>query len=272
MNKSLHIHQLLAITLSLSVMFLMVSCDKEPVDERPELPFLGSLLMDFSDFNQPTGGSKSSAVTYENFLHASISVLFWNVVTTTTLAVPVAAYTYALQQDPEYLGDHTWEWSFDFDLDQKSYTATLTAVRINNEEFSMEMVISVPGTSGSKVKWFDGVVRYDHTHAIWNLYNAQGVKILEAEWNKNFETGEGDLTYTFVEQNQDETGSYITYAEHPEAVFDASYTISLAQVETFIEWNSTSIEGRVKDLVKFGDSDWHCWDSKTNGLVDMVCE
>jgi hypothetical protein len=271
MKRYLNVQRLVAVVLSVSMLYAITSCDKEPVSERPELPPLESLVMDFSDFSQQPGGVKDTEVTYENFLHAYFSVVFWNIASVTTLAVPIAAYTHAFQQEPEYLGDHTWEWSFEFSLGSGSYTATLTGVRINNEEFSMEMVIASSAAPEQGMKWFDGVVRYDHTHASWNLFGEGGVKMLEAEWNKDFETEAGDLTYTYVEPDREETGSYIMVSYMPDAVYDASYTISLANGETLIEWNTTTLEGRVKDLAAFGDSEWHCWDSAANGLADMIC-
>lgn len=228
--------------------------------------------MDFSDFNQLPAGAKSTAATYENFGHAYFSVLAWNIVQTVTLIIPVTAYAVALQQDPVYLGDHTWEWRFDVPVNQHTFTATLTGARINNEEFSMEMVIALASAPEEGVKWFDGVIRYDHTHATWNLYKEGSIKVLEAEWNKDYETGEGDLTYTYVEPGQEQTGSSIMMAYMPDEVYDASYIISLAANETVIQWNTTTIEGRVKDQAKFEDTEWHCWDSFDNGLGDKVCE
>ncbi len=257
-----------------SMLWVSVSCDREPVEGRPDLPPMESLVMDFSAFDQQPGGMKGSIFTYENFLHAYFSVMFWNVASTATLAVPVAAYAHALNQDAVYLGDNTWEWSFGFSLQGASYEATLTGARLNNEEFSMEMVISMAGSPGQSMKWFDGVVRYDHTHASWNLYGEQGVKLLEAEWNKDFETEASELTYTYVEPGQEETGSFISYSSHPGEVYDASYTISLTGGEVLIEWNTTTLEGRVKDSSSFGDSEWHCWASRSaeGGLADVVCE
>jgi len=58
----------------------------------------------------------------------------------------------------------------------------------------------------------------------------------------------------------------------PGAVYDAAYTVSMAEGLTNIEWDITTIEGRVKAPVFFEDDSWHCWDSHSNGLVDMVCE
>ncbi len=261
-----------AIILSAVMVIGMVSCDKEPVNERPELPPVESLVMDFSDFSQQPGAMKGTSETYENFLQAYLSVMFWNVTSTVTMAVPVAAYLYALDQEPDYLGDHTWEWSFDFTVQGVSFEATLTGKRISNEEFSMEMVIASAAAPEQGVKWFDGVVRYDHTHALWNLYNESGTRLLEAEWNKDFETEAGDLTYTYVQPDQQETGSYIQYAYDPVAVYDASFTISLSGGQTWIEWDTETLEGRIKDEVKLGDSEWHCWESAANGLADTVCE
>lgn len=273
MRKQLNFRSLISIMLALSLLISFTSCDKEPVDDRPALPPLESLVMDFSDFSeQQPGGMKSTEASYENFLHAYLTVAFWNVASTVTFAVPVAAYAVALNQDPEYLGDHTWEWAFDFPVNQKNYTATLTGTRISNEEFSMEMLISESGSIDQGVKWFDGIIRYDHTHATWNLYEEGTVKVIEAEWNKDYETEAADLTYTLVKTGHNEAGSYIMLEYMPEVFYDASYTISLVAGMTVIKWNTETIEGRVKAPTKFEDSDWHCWDSAANGLVDKVCE
>ncbi len=272
MKKYLKFKSIVAISLALSLLFSFTSCDKENLDERPDLPPLESLVMDFSDFDETPGGKKALEITYENFHHSYFSVVFWNVATTVTLAVPVIAYGHALQQTPVYLGDNTWEWSFDFPLLNLNYTATLTGERISNEEFSMNMVIALALTPELGIKWFDGVIRYDHTHATWNIYKEGSVKVLEVEWNKDFEMEDADLTYTYLEPEQEETGSYIMFSYIQTEVYDASYIISLANGETQIEWNATTIEGRVMDLVKFEDSAWHCWESKTIGLMDKDCD
>jgi len=272
MKKYMNFRSLVSISLVISLQFIFISCDKEPVDERPELPPVESLVMDFSNFSEPPGGMKGTEETYVNFYHSYFTVLFWNLATTVTMALPVVAYGHVLQQTPVYLGDRTWEWSFNFPINSLNYTATLTGSRISNEEFSMEMVIALATAPDQGVKWFDGVVRYDHTHATWNLYKEGSVKVLEAEWNKNFETEEADLTYIYVEAGKEETGSYIKLAYMPEELYDAAYTISLAANETIIQWNSITIEGHVKDLDKFADSQWHCWDSAANGLADKVCD
>lgn len=272
MKKPYVIRSLVALSLFISLMLPFTACDKEPVDERPELPPMESLSMDFSDFESAPGGTKGTAVTYGNFTHSYLSVIFWKVSSTVMMTLPVAAYGHALQQEAVYLGDHNWEWSYDFTFEDLDYTATLTATRISNEEFSMEMILAHAAIPGQGVKWFDGVIRYDHTHALWNFYKQGTIKVLEAEWNKNFETEAGDLKYTYTEADQNETGSYILFKYMPGQVYDAGYTISLAAGTTEIEWNITSKEGRVKDPQKFGDSNWHCWDSQANGLADKECD
>ncbi len=214
---------------------------------------------------------KAAEGTYVNFLHSYLTVFFWNVATTVTFAPPIIAYAYSLQQTPEYLGDNTWEWAYSVAVGQDSLMVTLTGARINNEEFSMEMIIASSQAPEAGVKWFDGVVRYDHTHADWNFYKEGSVKALEAEWNKDFETEVADLTYTYTEAGNEQNGSYIMLAYDPAEVYDASYSISLAAGMTNIEWNTTTKEGRVKDEVKFGDTEWHCWDTHANGLVDKIC-
>lgn len=272
MKKRIELNRLLAILIAITLVTAIGSCDKEPMNERPELPPLESLVMDFSDFSQLPAGAKGTAETYENFAQAFVTVQFWSWASLATVALPATAYAHALQQDPEYLGDHTWEWSFGLDLQEESYEVVLTGERINNAEFSMEMVIYSTAQPEQGMKWFDGVVRYDHTHAEWNLYGEGGVKMLEAVWNKNYETEAGDLTYTYVEPDQEETGSSIIYSYMPEEVYDASFSISLSDGMTVIEWNTTTLGGRIQDESKYGDTAWHCWESAENGFADTECE
>ncbi len=266
------LRSIFVIALAATVLFAVSSCDKEPVDERPELPPVESMMMDFSDFSELPAGSKASAYTYQNFPHSYLTVGFWNIYATLVSALPLAAYAHLLGQTPEYIGDNTWEWSVEFVLNNLNHVATLTAERINNEEFSVEMLIGQAAPPDSALLWFDGVVRYDHTAAVWNIYKNGTIAVLEIEWNKDFETGEADLTYTNTEAGQAETGSFIMFEYIPGGVFDAAYTVSMASGLTNIEWNTSTIEGRVMNPLFFGDDAWHCWDSYANGLVDKICE
>ena len=266
--------------LILSLLFISTSCDKEDIDNRPELPPVESLVMDFSDFQDNPADIKGLAVpgkgvaeAYVNFVHAYLNVSFWNAFTTGSLLLPVSSYAYALQQTPEYAGNDTWKWSYQFDIDvlELSYTATLTGKRIDNETFSMEMNIALTSLPAVKFTYFDGVCRYDHTHAEWNLYknvNGTSVKTIEVEWDKDFVAGDASLRYTYVEPGQVETDSYILWEYTPGADYNAAYTISLATGMINIEWDTTTKAGRVKDPANFEDDAWHCWNDL---LVDITC-
>lgn len=254
-----------------SISLFNTSCDKENLDERPELPPLESIQMSFSDFDTQPAGTKGITDTYYNFVHSYVNVAFWNGVAALTTALPVAAYLHLLNQDPEYLGDSTWEWTYDFTHNDIDYIATLTGERISNEEFSMEMVIATAALPALGTKWFDGIVRYDHTHAEWNLYYSEGgiaIKALEVEWDKDFELNTSEITYTYLVPGQANTGSYITAGTDPALDYDAYYLISISTGVINIEWDTDTKAGRVKDPVYFEDSNWHCWNSY---LLDIDC-
>jgi hypothetical protein len=266
------IFKLAGLAMAVSVLFVSTSCDKEPVGNRPVLPPVESLKMDYSDFNAAIGDKKASVASYVNFNHAFASLVFWSGVSAASTALPVAAYGYALEQEAEYLGDNSWEWSYDFEWNQVNYTATLTATRISNEEFSVEMLIGLAVMPGEGVRWFDGVVRYDHTHASWTIYREGDIEKLDIEWTCDFEQDDASLQYTYVEPDMNETGSFILYEYASQELYDASFSVSLSSGSTLIEWDTTSREGRVQDETKFGDALWHCWDSLENGLADKSCE
>ena len=272
MNNKLIVKRPVAILLAITLLIVSTSCDNEPTENRPELPPLESLMMTFADFDGPIALTKASGEPHLHFNYAFTSLVFWSGASALTMALPVAAYTYALEQGVEYLGDNSWEWNYSFQSSGLDYTATLTATRINNEEFSLEMMIASSATPDQGVRWFDGVVRYDHTQANWTIYKDGSIEVLEVAWTKDKELGDASLLYTYVEPDMIETGSYISYDYAPLEVYDASFTLSRSTGTTLIQWNTTSKEGRVQDEARFGDAEWMCWDSLEMGLVDKVCE
>jgi hypothetical protein len=269
MRKRLNLKALLMLAIFGTSLFMVSSCSKE---DPPELPPIESMLMDFSVFEEEPGQAKGTQETYWNFIYSAATVTIVSAAVQVYSVLPVAAYAKALQQSPVYMCDHVWEWSFDFMLNNLQYSATLTGERISNEEFSMEMVIGLTAVPSSSVKWFDGEIRYDHTHAIWTFYEEGSIPALEVEWNKDFETEAADLTYTIVKTGHPEVDSYISYTYIPGAEYDASFEISVTAGITEIEWNTATLKGRVMSVAHFQDDAWHCWDSQANGLMDIICE
>jgi len=270
-DRGSKIIRLAAIVLTASFLLVSTSCDKESRENRPELPPVESLMMSFSDFDEARGDTKASGESNLHFNYAFTSLIFWSGASVVTLALPVAAYTYALEQGVEYMGDNSWEWQYSFHWGGLDYTATLTATRINNEEFSLEMLIATAAMPDQGVRWFDGVVRYDHTRADWTIYKDGSVEALEIAWTKDKELGDASLLYTFVEPEMMETGSYIRYEYAPQEVYDASFMVSRSAGTTLVQWSTSTREGRVQDEMKFGDAEWKCWDSLMNGLADKSC-
>lgn len=235
--------------------------------------------MDFADFQEDPALKKAIInpenqlpTSYVNYGHGLFNVGLWNSVVTVTMAVPVAAYIEALKHTPVYLGDNSWKWEYSVVVGENTYLAKLLASRISNEEFKAEMYISNNGMGGySDFKWFEGIIRYDRTHAIWSLNESADnpAEWLEIEWNMDWEKEVSDITYTITKAGDDEYGSFINYAITDNAIFDAAYTVSGSSNTINIEWNRTTYAGRIKDPVKFSDEAWHCWN---NLLEDIDCE
>ena len=97
-------------------------------------------------------------------------------------------------------------------------------------------------------KWFEGTIRYDHTHASWQLFEspASNVQWLDIEWTKDWEADTSQITYTNVKAGSEEFGSYITYGIVDDSDYDAFYTLSAATNEVNIKYNTETKAGRVK--------------------------
>jgi hypothetical protein len=249
-----------AVALMMAILF--TSCSNND-DGVPEMPPIESFLMEFSDFTEfpDTTGNLKSVPSYRHFAYSFATVGVWNLLTKVTLAVPVAVYLESFNHTPESPEEGVWQWTYSLD----TYTARLVTTRISNEKFTAEMFITKTGGNAFEdFKWFEGTVRYDHTHASWKLYESPGnnVQWLDIEWTKNWEAGTSEITYTNVKAGAEEFGSYITYGIVDDPDYNAFYTLVSASKEINIQYNTETKAGRVKSPVDFGDSDWHCWNEQ----------
>lgn len=253
--------------LTMGLMFVFTSCEKEP--ERMDLPPAESLVIDWSMF--PSGDKKATAEpeTAWNFLYSGLSILVWNTVVAAHIVIPTVAYVEAFNHEPVYQGDNEWKWSYSVPVNGKTIVAELVGARIDNESFSMVMTLSENG-GFQNFEWFSGVIRYDHTAATWTLAHSpdNGTDYLEIDYTKNFDTEVSNIRYTVIDPQNEIYNGYIDYGIDPDLDFDAHYTIFRNDTTTFIEWNTETDAGRVKDEANFGDANWHCWDSQ---LQDVDC-
>jgi hypothetical protein len=253
---------------ALSITIIVGGCKKDDEIAAPELPPMESLLMVFSDFD--TDKTTKAVSNYNNWGTAFANVSVWNVFISVRMAIPIASYAEALKQQPVYLGENKWEWQYDVTVGAVGYSAALVTERISNEEFTAAMYVTFSGlTPVEGFKWFEGTVRYDHTHALWTLYeNPENPSpMIEIEWNRDWDADTGDITYTNV-TNDEESGSFLSYSFDPALQYDASYIISLDAGLTLIEWNRETKAGRIQSQEKFGDLNWYCWNSD---LQNDVC-
>jgi hypothetical protein len=261
----------LLITAALLVTLSNSCSEKDDPDQLPELPPVEALMMDFSEFigNPAQQGAMQSVVSIENALYSYLTVSFWSAMVTLPMVVPVAAYLKSFENSPVYLGDNSWKWTYSVTAGNDTYIAELVTKRISNEEFTAEMFITKQGEF-EDFKWFEGTVRYDRTHAEWTMYESpvNNVAWLDIEWNMDWEKEISDITYTVVKTGIDETGSYIKFGIVEDDTYDAYYTISWSEGDTFIEWNRDTGAGRVKDESHFGDALWHCWNEQ---FQDVDC-
>ena len=273
------LNKIFSLFLISTILFTYTSCEKDENPTTPQLPPIEAFAMDFSDFNNPdyAGEMKKSSNSlidpYRNFGHSFFTVKAWNTIASLIMAIPTATYAAALNETPEYLGDNSWEWKFDVQVHSFSYSARLITKRISNEEFRAEMFVSASSSvfeSFQDFKWFEGIIRYDLTHAEWTLYEspANNVALLSMEWNKDFETGLWDITYTNVKAGSEENGSYIRFELTDDEQYDARYTVSTTEGLAKIEWNRESKAGRVMNESFYGDTLWHCWNEM---LQDTEC-
>lgn len=263
----------------LAVLFVLTgsqSCSKKK-GEKPTVPPLNTFVMESSDFESSNGPQRlDQTASYDHWTHSSVNVLFWQTILTINLVVPVAAYKEALNQTPKWKGAKKgWVWAFTTTVGNFKYTCKLHAKHQNNGEVKWEMFLTQDG--GVKdFKWFEGTSDFNNTYGNWLLYKEpkSAQEYIKIEWKKNPTTGYEDIKYTNVLKDDNGKDSFIHYGHHNNIIYNSFYNISLTNKnqntvnDINIEWHDKNKEGRVKDPVKFLDSDWHCWGVN---LLDEQC-
>jgi len=256
---------------------LMHSCKKDPGDP-PALPPLGTMSIDFSNFESGKKGEPSISIPKgtqnSNWEFAAGVAVIWNSIIYTTLAVPVASFQMASGKAPVYIENQTWEWKYTASVLAKTYTARLTG-QITASSVVWKMYITLEGTGGfTDFVWFEGTSELDGTSGQWILYQSpqSPVEILQIDWTKSGEAV-GMIKCTYVKVGDQFKDSYIEYGLTT-GTLNAYYNIhyyntSFQQFyDMNVEWSTTLKNGRVKCPAYFGNSNWYCWDSN---YLNVTC-
>ena len=117
------------------------SCEKDEISSSadefiaPELPPQESFIMPmpFADYDKVDTseivsgdlGFRSGPATYQHWFYAGFSLVGWNLVVGTQMALPVASFAAAFNVNPEHLGNGVYAWSYDVEVGNVTYSALL---------------------------------------------------------------------------------------------------------------------------------------------------
>ena len=262
-----------ALLLSAIVLF---SCEKtDDSAGAPEIPPIESMLIDLGTI---TNISKSATTNNTNWFYSSRSVGAWNAIIATTFAVPVASFKAAFSQRPEKVDELTWQWSYSVTGFTNQYSARLLG-KIESDHVKWEMYISKDGIdSFDEFMWFEGTSNLEKNGGQWILYHSAEFpeETIQIDWQKESDKV-GEIRYTYIRElnnNREQDpfkDSYLIYGLRDEA-FDIYVNMHAFSNElnsfadTFIEWNSTDLTGRVMAEHFYSNTNWHCWDINGNDI------
>jgi hypothetical protein len=250
---------------------IYIGCKKDKGDP-PTLPPKESMTIDFSNFDSggKSGGAKGTNTS--NYEFAAVVAGLFKVIVNTTLIVPVSSFKIAMDQTPVYISDKNWQWSYNVTVAGSTYKARLTGL-IGGSSVTWKMYVSKEGTgSFPEFVWFEGTSKLDGTGGQWILNQSSSVPspLLQIDWTKSGNSV-GTVKYTYVKNPDNFKSSTIEYGLTTNAL-NAYYTIHYYNgakfSDVYVEWNTSSHNGRVKCLDYLGTSDWYCWDA---AKINIVC-
>jgi hypothetical protein len=254
---------------------LMTDCKKDKGDPPP-LPPVESMTIDFSNFASASGKSLEflpgqKGTSNSNWEFAATVAGIWKLILNTTLAIPVAAFEVAVDQNPVFVSGKTWQWSYTVTYQNVSYKVRLTGL-IGASDIQWKLFVSQDGTSGfTEYLWIEGTSKTDGTGGTWTINQdpKNGGAFLQIDWAKTTNVV-GNIKYTYLKTGSFKD-SYIQYGLTSNTL-NAFYTIHYFNGTKFsdvnVEWNTTTKNGHVKSVDYMGDDNWYCWDSNR---VNIVC-
>lgn len=246
-------NQFIAFALIVS-MIALGGCKKDKEESAPTLPPMSSLAIDLSIF---TGDDlkKSTMIDTCSYFHiVSGAVGYWNLTLAISLAIPVAAYAEALEQDAVRLDNNTWVWSYSID---NGYSADLVA-DVVGDSVEVGMYITKAGVYDSLL-WYSGKFDILRTGGEWtinNLPDHPATAWLKIQWNANYENETANIRYTVVDPANEYHGSYIEYGKTASTHYDLYYNLYNSQEdkEYGVGYNSETHVGFV-----YYDAMQFCW-------------
>jgi hypothetical protein len=215
-------NQFIVIALIVS-MITVAGCKKEKEESAPALPPMSSLAIDVSVF---TGDDlkKSTLIDTCSYFHiVSGAVAYWNLSLAVSLAIPVAAYAEALEQDAIRLDNDTWVWSYDIN---DIYSADLVA-DVVGDSVLVGMYITKANVYDSLL-WYSGKFDILRTGGEWTVFNLPDhptTAWLKIQWNADYEEETADIRYTVVDPANDYFNSYIEYGKTTDTDYDLYYNL-----------------------------------------------
>ncbi len=268
-----------------SILFLFVSftlvalqsCQQEEVIEIPEnlvVPQIPPMEL----YTMPTDkiAHADSLITNDsrngtktNWIHAGVSLLVWNSVVVINLAGPVSAVGLAFNQNAQYIGNNTFEWTYQYNapphLGGGFFDVSLTGEYINNfEDVQWTLTASQPGSFTNFV-WFSGVVSTDLTSAQFqinqNPNNPSSYLLVDTE--REINGNEIAVRFTNDIAGDPGFGHFIEYTASNIQLYNRAFQLNAGPTNILdIEWNDPQGDGRVRHERRFGDTDWHCWNTQ----------
>ena len=284
--KTLKGRTLMHLLLALTILVLIPGCGD--TSGAPTIPPIETFLIPFDAF---TGNANSTSIfvtesqmqttllslpdseqltlplalssNKSNWNHAALNVGFWSAVALVGLAVPVGAFQASFRNIPLQQPDGSWIWSYSVLVRGSVHSAELQGQFIP-EGVHWDMRISKEDEYQDFL-WYYGESNLPATEGFWILKQNpdEPNDLLEIDWSRNISTGTYSIRYTNIVPDGPENGGYIDVQYTDDIPYDYIWDIYNKGQDnhTYIEFSGSSGEGRVKDFNRFGDNDWHCWDS-----------
>lgn len=224
--------------------------------EKPQIPSISTLSMDFSNFKNDTIISKNEST--DNWYKSALKVINWYSVIYPTQTIPEKALEEAGNYKPVYEAG-SWLWSYTINIEDVEYKVKLYGT-VETLKITWDLYISKEGYY-TDFLWLTGFQNISGTEGQWQLFKnySENYDYLQIDWSYNKDEDWRTVKYKNISPGSIDFESYILYSNSNDSFYDSFFEICKPTDNdtTIISWNSQLKYGKSKSSKDFF---FKCWD------------
>lgn len=239
---------------NIALMLTFVSCKRAELIPPAALPV--------STLNENISYLEPVTYTDENKIYAAEILKNWNNYINDSVSYITDYYQKISIIEAVRQIDNTWLWETDIEKDTTTINVKLFSI-IKTDSIDWKLYLSVEGQY-SNIQVLKGISDNNYSLGEWAVYKFNTKKELEKILTINWSNSgvQNKIKFTNSVAGSVKNGNFIIINDSIEGIYNKYIDIyeKAKDKHSYIQLNTDTKKGRIKDILHFGDEQWYYWE------------